>query len=524
MVISMLDKPIKILLVEDNPGDAKLIGELLSSPSGTQFKLTVEERLESATKRLSEESFDLVLLDLTLPDSDGLNTFDKVHSGAPTIPVIVLTGLDLESVGTAAVQKGAQDFLVKGTVDRSALVRSIRYAIERSALEWQILRSNRMESIGRLAGGVAHEFNNLLTPILTYTSMTMAEMPEGSEGRSNLELVIKAARRASALTSRLLASARIQNSEPRLIDLNEVVFGTIKMLRSVIDEDIEFVTLLDPDLDPVTADPDQIEQILTNLIINSRDAMPHGGSIVIETSNISVDERHAEWWGIARGGHALMRITDTGTGIPTELLSNVFEPFFTTKEPGKGTGLGLSTSYGIVKQHAGHIEISSELGKGTTVQMYLPSSAGVVPQRSAPHKEPAVEPGGGETIILAEDEPLVRSMCTRLLRNQGYTVLEASNGEEALRLIEQNSGKKIDLVLTDVVMPRMSGLQLANHLAKTRPEIKIVLMSGYTDESITISDAKVDSTAFVQKPFLADMLLSKIREILERQNVLEDVS
>ncbi len=233
---------------------------------------------------------------------------------------------------------------------------------------------------------------------------------------------------------------------------------------------------------------------------------------MIETSNIYVDERHAEWREIAIGRHASMRITGMGTGIPIELLSSVFEPFFTTKEPGKGTGLGLSISYGIIKQHAGHIEISSELDKMATVRMYLPSSEEIVPRPSAQSEKPAVEPGGGETIIIAEDEPMVRSMCTRILRNQGYTVLEASNGEEVLRLIEQLSGQKIDLVLTDVLMPQMSGLQLADNLAKTRPEIKIVLMSGYTDE---IGDAEADRKAFVQKPFLTGTLLRTIREVLD---------
>ena len=511
----MSDSPINILLVEDKPGDARLIAELLSSSSDPQFKLTVADRLESGTRLLSEESFDLVLLDLTLPDSDGLDTFEKIQSQAPTVPVIVLTGLDVESIGTAAVQKGAQDYLLKGSVDRSALVRSIRYAIERSSVEWQILQSHRMESIGRLAGGVAHEFNNLLTPILNHTHMAMTEMPMGSEARENLEMVIKAAQRASALTSQLLATSRSQKSEPRSIDLNEVILDNGKMLRSVIDENIEFVSLLHPSLELVKADPAQIGQVLTNVIINARDAMPRGGKIVIETSNIDVDERHAERWGIAVGKHVSMRVTDTGIGIPMEILSNVFEPFFTTKEPDKGTGLGLSTCYGIIKQHAGHIEISSDLDKGTTVQMYLPCSTEIAPLQSVQHQEPDIDASGEETIILAEDEPLVRSMCAKLLRNQGYTVLEAANGEEALRLIDQYCGQKIDLLLTDVVMPQMGGLQLANHLAKSRPEVKILLMSGYTDEAITVGDEAVARTAFLQKPFVSDSLLRKIREVLD---------
>jgi len=504
-----------ILLVEGKTGDASLIAELMSSSSDTQFKLTVADRLESGTRMLSQESFDLVLLDLTLPDSDGLETFEKIRSHAPTVPVIVLTGQDAESIGTAAVQKGAQDYLIKGSVDRPSLIRSVRYAIERSSLQWQILQSHRMESIGRLAGGVAHEFNNLLTPILNYSRMAMTEMPMGSDARENLEMVVKAAQRASELTSQLLAKSRSQKSEPRLVDLNEVILDTGKMLRSVIEENIEFVSLLHPSLELVTADPVQIGQVLTNVIINARDAMPRGGKIIIETSNIAIDERHAEQWGIAVGKHVSMRITDTGIGIPIEILSSVFEPFFTTKEPDKGTGLGLSTCYEIIKQHAGHIEISSDLDKGTTVQMYLPCSAEFAPLQSTQQQEPDVDPGGEETIILAEDEPLVRSMCTKLLRNQGYTVLQAANGEEALRLIDQYCEQKIDLLLTDVVMPQMGGLQLANLLAKSRPEIKIVLMSGYTDEAIIEGETEVERIAFLQKPFVSDSLLRMIREVLD---------
>ena len=511
----MSDNPINILLVEGNPGDASVIAELLSSSSNPQFKLTVAERLDSGTRLLGEESFDLVLLDLTLPDSDGLETFEKMQSRAPTVPVIVLTELDTESIGTSAVQKGAQDYLTKGSMDRSALNRSVRYAIERSSLERRILHAHRMESIGRLAGGVAHEFNNLLTPILNYTRMAMTEMPVGSDTRENLEIVLKAAQRASELTSQLLAKSRSQKLQPRLIELNNVILDTAKMLRSVIQENIEFVSLLHPSLELVTADPVQIGQVLTNVIINARDAMPSGGKIVIETSNIVIDERHAEQWGIAAGKHVSMRITDTGIGIPVDILSGVFEPFFTTKDPDKGTGLGLSTCYGIIKLHAGHIDISSDLGKGTTVQIYLPCATEIAPPQSTKQQEPDVDPGGEETIILVEDEPLVRSMCTKLLRNHGYTVLEAANGEEALRSIDQYCGQKIDLLVTDVVMPQMGGLQLANLLANSRPEIKIVLMSGYTDETIIVGQAEVDGKAFLQKPFVIGSLLHKIREVLD---------
>jgi len=259
-----------------------------------------------------------------------------------------------------------------------------------------------------------------------------------------------------------------------------------------------------------------MQRVLTNIIINARDAMPKGGRIVIETSNIAVGKRRAERWGIAVGKHVSMRITDTGVGIPTEDLSNLFEPFFTTKEPDRGTGLGLPTCYGIIKQFAGHIEISSSLDKGTTVQIYLPSSTEIAPLQSDQLQEPDVDLSGEETIVIAEDEPLVRSMCAKLLRIQGYRVLEATNGEEALRLIDQYCGHRIDLLLADVVMPQMGGLQLADHLAKSRPEIRIVLMSGYTDESFTGGDAAMGRKAFLQKPFVSDSLLGKIREVLDQ--------
>ena len=510
----MPDKLIKILLVEDNPRDARLIKETLSEAAADQFEFACTERLDLALELVAQHEFDVVLLDLTLPDSSGLDTYEKMHAQAPTVPTIVLTGLDVETLGIQAVQKGAQDYLIKGQVDTPLLVRSVRYAIERKLLENQLLQSNRLESVGELAGGVAHEFNNLLTPIMGFTQLGIAGLPPGHPVCSDLEAVLRSAERASRLASQLLTISRQQVSEPKVFDLNQLILNTGKLLRSVIDKDVELVILLSPDLDLVSADPDQIEQVLMNLVVNARDAMPTGGKLVIETANLNVNRAQADRWNCPSGKYVSLSVNDNGIGMVEEVLRKAFDPFFTTKETGKGTGLGLSICYGIIKQHGGHIEVDSEIDKGTTFKIFLPCSTqgvSLLPQ----NQKCETVPNGKETILLAEDEPSVRSVCTRVLHNNGYEVLEAANGEEALRLAQNHPAGMIDLLLTDVVMPQMGGIELATRLGESRPDIKILLTSGYTDEAIALNGSKRDKLPFIQKPFLPAELLRKVWEVLD---------
>ena len=437
-----------------------------------------------------------------------------MRTQAPTVPTIVLTGLDVETLGIEAVQKGAQDYLKKGEVDTPILVRSVRYAIERKLLENQLLQSKRLESVGELAGGVAHEFNNLLTAIMGYTQLGITGLAPGDPVCSDLEAVLRSAERASKLASQLLAFSRQQVSEPKVFDLNQLILNSGKLLRSVFDKDVEFVILLSPNLDLVSADPNQIDQVLMNLMVNARDAMPTGGKLVIETTNLSVDQAQADRWNCRPGKFVSLTVNDNGIGMSEEVKGKVFDPFFTTKETGKGTGLGLSICYGIIKQNGGHIEVDSEIGNGTTFKIFLPCSAqevSLLPQ----NQEREDLPHGKETILLVEDEPMIRAMCKRVLYDSGYKVLEAANGEEALRLAQNHAAGMIDLLLTDVVMPQMGGIELARCLGEARPEIKILLTSGYTDEAPILAWSPKDKIPFLQKPFLPSALLSQVREVLD---------
>jgi len=454
------------------------------------------------------------LLDLTLPDSSGLYTFERMHARAPAVPTIVLTGLDVESLGTEAMQKGAQDYLIKGQVDTPLLVRSVRYAIERKLLENQLLQANRLESIGELAAGVAHEFNNLLASIMGYTQLGISALSPGHPVCSDLEVVLRSADRARKLASQLLTFSRQQVSYTKVFDLNQLILDTRNLLRSVIEEDVEIVMLLSPDLHLVSADPDQIEQVLINLVVNARDAMPTGGKLVIETANLNVNESQADRWNCTAGGYVSLTINDNGIGMSEEVKRKAFDPFFSTKETGKGTGLGLSICYGIMTQNGGHIEADSEIDRGTTIKLFLPCSAQEVPPLSQ-NQERETVPKGKETILLVEDEPLLRSMYTRVLVDNGYTVLEAGNGEEALRLAQKHPAGMIDLLLTDMVMPQMGGTELARCLRESRPGINVLLTSGYTEEGPNIENSSSQPMPFLQKPFLPTELLRRVREVLD---------
>jgi len=345
-----------------------------------------------------------------------------------------------------------------------------------------------------------------------YAQLAIAGLSPGDPACSDLEVVLRSAERASRLATQLLTFSRQQISEPKVFDLNQLILDTGKLLRSAIDKDVELVMLLSPDLDLVSADPGQIEQILMNLVVNARDAMPTGGKLVIESANVNVDQAQADRWNCPPGKYVSLTVNDNGTGMSEEVKRKVFDPFFTTKETGKGTGLGLSICYGIIKQNGGHIEVDSELDHGTTFKILLPCSTqevSLLPQ----NQERQDIPNGKETILLAEDEPMIRSLCTRVLYDNGYKVLEAANGEEALRLAQNHPAGMIDLLLTDVVMPQMGGIELTSRLGESRPDIKILLTSGYTDEALACSPN--GSMPFLQKPFLPSALLSKVREVLD---------
>ncbi len=381
--------------------------------------------------------------------------------------------------------------------------------------EEQLRQAQKMEAVGRLAGGVAHDFNNLLTIISGYGEILLRRLGPDDPLHRYPKGIMQASERAASLTQQLLAFSRRQMLEPKVINLNDSVAAMNSMLRRLIGENIDLVTVLEPDLGPVRADPGQIEQVIINLAVNARDAMPEGGKLTIETVNVELDHAYASHHvGVQPGAYALLAITDTGHGMDAETRAHLFEPFFTTKERGKGTGLGLATVYGIVKQSGGTIWVYSEPGRGTTFKVYLPQMGSILevsPTVPAPEAEPVK---GSETILLVEDEETVRALAREVLQEAGFHVLEAQHGTEALTLSGQYEGP-IHLLVTDVVMPQMGGRVLADRLIVERPGLKVLYMSGYTDNAIVHQGVLDKGTVFLHKPFSPTVLARKVRELLD---------
>ncbi len=383
-------------------------------------------------------------------------------------------------------------------------------------LEQQVRQATKMEAIGRLAGGVAHDFNNILTVITGYAEMLAERAAGDEEFAGDVTEVLKAADHASALTNQLLVFSRHRVRTPESLNLNDVVARLEKMLRRVIGEDVALVTHVAPEVSSIRADPAQVEQVIINLAVNARDAMPDGGTLTIETADVELDASYARThMGVAPGRYVMLAVSDTGTGMAPETRSRLFEPFFTTKERGKGTGLGLSTVYGIVKQCNGEIWVYSELGRGSTFKIYLPIVDGK-PADPLSREEPEAAAGGAETVLLVEDESGVRKLVGSVLAGQGYEILETGDPLEALRICEEYR-EPIHLLLTDVVMPNMSGRELADRAVKLRPDLRVLYMSGYTDH--VILHHGIAGTPFIQKPFTPGALTRKIREVLDGQTV-----
>jgi two-component system, cell cycle sensor histidine kinase and response regulator CckA len=636
-----LAHPIKVLLVEDDPAAIDVLLANLAEVTTARFDLTPAQALSSAIEELERTRFDVVLLDLGLPDSKGLGTLAAVHKTAPRVPIVVLTGHSDEALAVRAAQTGAQDYLVKGLVDNQSLVRSIRYAIERKrgeealrqseerlrfALaaarmgiwEWQpredhltlsdelvellgvdartfpgtfdgllsimhpddresvrvaaqmareqrsgsnghgnddrfevafrlapkarsdsrwvltkgrvvrtaagmasrltgtmmdvtehkqlearLLQSQKLESIGRLAGGVAHDFNNLLTVILGAGYLAERDPLLPPTSREHLESIREAAERASQLTSQLLAFARKQVFQLRVLDAGDVVREMQGMLRRLIGEDVELRTSLAPGLWPLRADRAQLEQVLVNLSVNGRDAMPGGGALTIETRNVTLGPDDAARVGVAAGEWVRLAVSDTGVGMDESIKEHIFEPFFTTKGRA-GTGLGLATCYGIVTQLGGTITVETAPGKGSTFTVLLPR---VRERVEVATKQADAVQGGRETVLIVEDEPLVRNLATNGLALHGYRVLAAASGQEALELLR--GATHVDLLVTDVIMPGMGGRALAEQARVVRPSMKLVFMSGYTETELP------PGAAFLQKPFTPAVLARTVREALD---------
>jgi two-component system, cell cycle sensor histidine kinase and response regulator CckA len=424
-------------------------------------------------------------------------------------------GFSLEDVSVASA------FASQAAValENSRLYQETRRAYdELSTTQEQLAQARKMEAVGRLAGGIAHDFNNLLMVMIGHSQLLLRRLETEDPIRSELELVEQAANRAADLTRQLLAFSRKQVLQPVVLDLNAVLSNLGEMLRRLIGEDIDLVTALAPRLGYVRADPSQIEQVMMNLAANARDAMPLGGRLTLETANVDLDAAYTrQHLGVPAGPYVMLSVSDTGVGMDSETQAHIFEPFFTTKGPGQGTGLGLAMVYGSVKQSDGHLWVYSEPGRGTTFKIYLPrvdealESLDAEPDLTKPAR-------GHETILVVEDEPAVRAIVRHVLQAQGYSVLEAQNGREALRISALHTGP-IELLLTDVVMPELSGRELAERLAARHPTMPVVFMSGYTDIAVVRHGVLEPGTIFLQKPFTPDALARKVRQVLDARPV-----
>jgi PAS domain S-box-containing protein len=388
---------------------------------------------------------------------------------------------------------------------------------ERKQLEERLRQTLKLEAIGRLAGGLAHDFNNLITVIAGYSDLAIRWLQPEDPLWHSIEEIKLAGERAASLTRQLLAFSRRQVLQPRVLDLNTLVSEMERMLRRLIGEDVAMRTVLDPELGSIKADPGQIEQVIMNLVVNARDAMPNGGKLTVETKRVDIEEEYAsqKHVSVKSGPYVMLAVSDTGSGMDEQTRSRIFEPFFTTKETGKGTGLGLSTVYGIVRQSGGNIWVYSEINRGTTFKIYLPCVPGA-PQEYKRNVDLVQTFMGSETILLAEDDETVRNLVREVLERCGHRVLEAPNGGSALLICERYK-EPIHLLLTDVVMPEMSGRELANRLARIRADMRVLYMSGYTDDSIVHHGILESGIPFIQKPFTPATLARKVRETLDAQ-------
>ncbi len=631
-----------VLMIEDDPMYAHVIQRYLEDPSARGLVVKRADRLAAGLEMLSSDHVDLVLLDLSLPDSEGYDTFHNLRQAAPAVPVIVLTGFEDDEMAERAVRHGAQDFLAKSDMSPSLLVRSIRYALERwkaasrleeserryravvedqteivcrylpngeltfvndafcrffggeaeallgrkfftvavekdrvefatqlsslnrhrpirtreqrwdgphdesrwlqwtdralfdgagdlvefqsvgrdttdqKLLEGQLRQSQKMEVVGQLTGGIAHDFNNLLMVITGYSELLIqGQSSKGEEPDRFLVAIDQAAQRAASLTRRLLAFSRRQIVQPANLDLAEVVKEVDEMLRYLLGERIDLSVRLEPGFCWVKVDPGQIEQIVVNLAVNARDAMPDGGQLTLETASADLDERGAQKLHLEPGPYAVLRVSDTGCGMDPETMSRIFEPFFTTKTAGRGTGLGLSTVKAILEQIGGRITVASELGKGSTFATYLPVIDQTIRDADpAAGRERQDDLTGSETILLVEDDEPVRAVIGTMLEGKGYRVLSAHDAKAAIAVLD-DAASEVELLLTDVVMPGLTGPELAEQARAARPELDVLLMSGYSEGSEGLINTEDDAVVLIQKPFSAEQLLRKLREILQ---------
>lgn len=550
------DQP-TILIIDDSPEHLELMGLLLSHAG---FHVLTAEDAQEGINLAQRERPDLVISDVVMPRISGIDLCRMIRANAElaSIPILLVSALDKETESVVeALRTGADGYLempfepsllvakvvrllerkhVEEELERRVAERTAQLAFANHQLEEEISerrrseqalieseqrlqQSQKMEAIGTLAGGVAHDFNNLLTVILGNTHLTRRALQSDDPLQLRLTEIEKAGNRAAVLTRQLLAFGRRQHLERRTINLNDTIGEIMKLLRRIIGEDVEVRVNATPDLSTIFADPAQIEQVIMNLAVNARDAMPEGGQLIIETSNVDLDENYRRQYPYVNPGkYVQISVSDNGSGIDAETQAHIFEPFFTTKEVDKGTGLGLSMVYGIVKQHDGHINVYSEEGQGTTFKIFLPVVEGAVEQEEKSLQQPLR--GGSEMILVAEDEEALRELARDVLEGLGYTVLLAKDGEEAVAMYQQQR-EGIDLLLLDVVMPRMGGLEVYKRIRELGGEMPLIFMTGHSSETVQSRFIKQNKlfaesgARLLQKPYNVEGLGRKVREVLD---------
>jgi signal transduction histidine kinase/ActR/RegA family two-component response regulator len=514
---------LRVLLVEDHQDDADLISHTLKRANydARVTRVDTEAQFRAA---LASGAWDVILSDYSLPGFRCEDALRIARESDGNTPFIALSGAVDEETILNLLRAGAGDYVMKGNLARlpSAVEREIRNAegrSQRQRLEAQLQQAMKMEAVGRLAGGVAHDFNNLLTVITGFAQLALLD---DNPARAGLEQILLAAERASGLTRQLLAFSRQQALEPRVFDLNRLVGDMEKMLRRLIGEDIEVVTDVSEGPLNVKADPGQIEQVVLNLAVNSRDAMPRGGELRLKTSRQRMDGEAAVAHGLAEHEYCVISVSDNGAGIPASAMPHIFEPFFTTKPEGQGTGLGLSTVYGIVKQSGGAIHAHSEPDTGTTMTVFLPAATEAA--EDTPFCEGASVGSGQETILVAEDEANVLDLVCKCLAARGFAVLAASSAEAALEALHARGPLGVDLLITDVVMPHIAGPVLASRASELLPNLRVLFMSGYTEDVISHYGISRRNAAFLQKPFAPTELVRKVRQLLDRKLAPKTVS
>ncbi len=505
--------PIRTLLVENCPEDAKWIERILTESSEIHVNLTHVNDFDQALKKVEEHEYDLILLDLSLPSQGEVEVFTRMRFANPAVPILVLIDQKNEKLAVLMLQEGAQDYLIKREGDAHLWIRSIRFAMERQNLENQLRQSQKIESLGLLAGGIAHDFNNLLTVSLGYTSLILNKLPKKDPLQSKIETIHSVSVRAAQLTKQLLTFSRRQVIHSQVVDLNQHMRELTEMIQRLLGENRELVMHLALNELRIKVDPHTLDQAIINMVLNARDAMSHGGKLTIETSEVELDlEYTSQHPGVTQGIYVVLSISDTGHGMSPYIQKRLFEPFFTTKNNGKGTGLGLSTAYGIVKQYRGHIHVTSQFGKGSTFKIYLPKVT-VPLSADTIGKSTKDSLHGSGTILVVEDQDGIRKLLHEMLTDQGYTVYQASNGEEALELFK-NGKISLDLLFTDVVMPKMGGIELAGHLKKQILQLKVLFTSGYAQDTEFQQKVIECHQKFIPKPYDLFDLLKKIRQIL----------